>query len=101
MEQHGKTKACGPLWISATLQVRILPSAPNKKGEEPMIKARLHLRADEANGKHTKITVFSNGANCGQLTFDENEAVFFHHCIAMSRYSQPGEVISSGKWTKE
>ena len=66
-----------------------------------MGKAKIHLRADSANGTHTRITVFMNGANCGTLCMTEEEAVFFHHVIGMSTYSKPGEVISSGKWTKE
>ena len=62
--------------------------------------ARINLRADEANGQHTKVTVFMNGANCGQLIMREEEAVFFHHVVMMSAYSKPGEVTSSGKWEK-
>ena len=62
---------------------------------------RLHLRADEANGTHTKVTVFMNGQNCGQLCMSEEQAIYFHHTVTMSHYTKPGEVISSGKWTKE
>lgn len=62
---------------------------------------KVHLRADEANGTHTKFTVFMNGANCGQLCMNEDEAIFFHHLVTMSNYSKYGEVISSGSWTKE
>jgi hypothetical protein len=61
----------------------------------------VHLRADEANGTHTRFTVFVNGANCGQLCMREDEAIYFHHMAMMSVYSKPGEVISSGKWTMD
>jgi len=64
-------------------------------------KMKVHLRADEANGHHTKFTIFMNGANCGQLCMEEAEAIFFHHLVIMSNYSVFGEVISSGKWRKE
>jgi hypothetical protein len=63
---------------------------------------KIHLRADEANGEHTKVTVFMNGANCGQLTMREDEAIFFHEVILQSNYRIPGdEMYSSGIWTKE
>ena len=65
-----------------------------------MEKSRLHLRADSANGEHTKITVFSNGGNCGQLTMKEEEAVFFHDIVMMSMWARPGEVRTSGIWIK-
>lgn len=59
---------------------------------------KVHLRADEANGFHTKFTVFMNGGNCGQLIMREDEAIYFHHLVMMSTYSKEGEVRSSGKW---
>lgn len=66
-----------------------------------MIKSKIHLRADSANGAHTKITVFCNGANCGQLTMTEEEATFFHHTVMTSTYPKFREVISSGVWDKK
>ena len=63
---------------------------------------KLHLRADEANGTHTKFTVFMNEANCGQLTMREDEAIFFHDIILLSNYKLPSDnIYSSGKWFKE
>ena len=63
---------------------------------------KLHLRADEANGTHTKFTVFLNEANCGQLCMREKEAIYFHELILRSNYKIPGdETFSSGKWIKE
>ncbi len=63
---------------------------------------KLHLRADEANGEHTKVTVFMNGGNCGQLCMKEKEALFFHEILMTSTWSLPkDEIISSGKWTIE
>lgn len=62
---------------------------------------KVHLRADEANGVHTKFTVFMNGANCGQLVMNEDEAIFFHHLVMMSNYKiYADEVKSSGKWER-
>jgi len=63
---------------------------------------RVHLRADEATGEHTKFTVFMNGGNCGQLCMKEDEAIFFHHLVSLSGYRIfIDEIISSGVWTKE
>ncbi len=36
-----------------------------------------HIRVEEANGRHTRLTVFANGANCGVLTFANAEALEF------------------------
>lgn len=63
---------------------------------------KLHLRADEANGVHTRFTVFMNGANCGQLCMNEEEAVFFHDIIMHSKYRIPtDDIYTSGRWVKE
>jgi len=59
---------------------------------------KLHLRADEANGEHTKFTVFMNGANCGQLCMKEEEAIFFHDVVMCSTWSLKDEIITSGRW---
>ncbi len=61
---------------------------------------RIHLKALEANGTHTKFIVFMNGANCGQLTMSEKEAAFFHNTVMYSGWSKKGEVMSSGNWEK-
>jgi hypothetical protein len=60
-------------------------------------KGRIHLRG-EYNGHHTKISVFCNGVNCGQLVMTPDEAIYFHHVVMMSTYARAGEVISSGIW---
>lgn len=65
---------------------------------------KVHLRADSADGTHTKLTVFMNGANCGQLCMKEAEASFFHDlCIRSTWASQQfgDEVYSSGIWMRE
>jgi len=63
---------------------------------------KVHLRADEANGTHTKFTVFMNGANCGQLIMTEDEAVYFHEVMSRTSYKREGdEIYSSGKWVKD
>ncbi len=61
---------------------------------------KLHLRADSANGEHTRFTVFMNGANCGQLTMREEEAVFFHDLVILSGAKlKTDEIYTSGRWT--
>jgi len=63
---------------------------------------KVYLRADEANGTHTKFTVFMNGANCGQLIMTEAEAVFIHDVILRTKHRIEGdELRSSGRWIKE
>lgn len=64
---------------------------------------KIHLRADEANGTHTKFTVFMNGADCGQLCMSEEEAALFEGIVIHSNFRIPGEdeYYSSGHWTKE
>jgi hypothetical protein len=66
-----------------------------------MDNSKIHLRADYADGTHTKFTVFCNGANCGQLCMTQEEAIYFHHIVMLSKYLRHAEVKSSGKWTKE
>ncbi len=62
---------------------------------------KIHLKAIKANGTHTTINVFINGANCGELTFREDEAVFFHDALMHSKYLKSNEILSSGIWIKE
>lgn len=63
---------------------------------------KLHLRADSANGVHTRFTVFMNGANCGQLCMTEEEAIFFHEIVIRSKYKiEKDKVYSSGRWFAE
>ena len=63
---------------------------------------RTHLRADEANGTHTKFTIFMNGGNCGQLCMTEAEALYFHARFMRSEYRiAEDECVSSGYWSKK
>lgn len=63
---------------------------------------RVHLRADSADGTHTKFTVFMNGANCGHLCMTQDEAIFFHERVLRSTYGLPKDVVySSGRWAPE
>ena len=66
-----------------------------------MKKRLIHLRADSANGRHTKFTVFMNGANCGQLCMTEDEAILFHDALMFSRYLTKQEIVTSGFWTNK
>lgn len=64
---------------------------------------KVHLKADSANGVHTRFTIFMNGANCGQLCMREDEAIFFHDLVAQSNWPLKGKdvVITSGHWFKK
>lgn len=63
---------------------------------------KLHLKADSADGIHTKFTVFINKANCGQLCMLEKEALYFHDLVLRTRYKiEEDELTSSGRWFKE
>ena len=63
---------------------------------------KLHLRADSANGAHTRFTVFMNGVNCGHLCMTEKEALFFHDVVITTKYKlREDKVYSSGKWFLE
>jgi hypothetical protein len=63
---------------------------------------KVHLRADSANGAHTRFTVFMNGGNCGQLCMTEKEAFWFHDAILRINYRiKEDEIKTSGKWFKE
>ena len=70
-------------------------------GSTQMKKRLIHLRADSANGRHTRFTVFMNGANCGQLCMTEDEAIWFHDALMFSRYLTHDEIITSGSWSQE
>ena len=61
---------------------------------------RIHLRADSVNGIHAKITVFINGANCGQLTMREQEAKDWLY-IVRSGVSAIDSLEVSGEWVAE
>ncbi len=61
----------------------VLYSGDRKQKPEPMTpRSRLHLRIDERNGTHVKLTVFMEGANCGQLTFRNPELTIFMKILA-------------------
>jgi len=63
---------------------------------------KVNLRGDEANGTHTKFTVFMNEANCGQLCMTEEEAIFFHDALLRTTYKIPEDnLYSTGVWFKK
>ncbi len=63
---------------------------------------KVHLRADSADGTHTKFTVFMNGRNCGQLCMTEKEAIYFHEVVTRTSYKiEDDEILTSGHWFKE
>ena len=66
-----------------------------------MKKLLIHLRADSANGKHTRFTVFVNSVNCGQLCMLEDDAILVHDALVHGQYLTPDEIRTSGIWSKE
>ena len=62
---------------------------------------KITLRADEANGAHTRFTVFVNGANAGQLCMREDEATSFYQIVSMGCCADVDEFLGKGHWTKE
>lgn len=63
---------------------------------------KIHLRANHANGVHTRFTVFINKANCGELTMRDEEASTFHMIVEQGCKETLGDkFVSSGKWTKD
>ena len=62
---------------------------------------KIHLRGDEANGRHTKLTVFLNGMNCGRLIMSEEEAAAFHMIVSGGIDRTQDTFVSSGKWEKD
>ena len=60
---------------------------------------KIHLRADSADGIHTKVSVIMDGVDCGQLTMPEESAIFFHEVLIRSTYKLPEDkYYSSGHW---
>jgi hypothetical protein len=57
---------------------------------------RIHLRGDSVSPKHTRFTVFMNGANCGELCMDNEEAVTFMAAVARGCVNEAFE--RTGSW---
>ena len=60
---------------------------------------KITLRADEANGTHTRFTVFVNGANAGQLCMLEEEAVTFYQIVSNGCCSNIDTFVGKGRWS--
>ena len=64
---------------------------------------KLHLRFNNTNLKHARMTLFVNGANCGDLCMLNSEAIWFHHILQKGAEvlsppdKEPIEFVSSGK----
>ena len=58
----------------------------------------INLRAVAANGAHTTIRVFVNGASAGLLTMKEEEAGNFHQIVANGCAKGVDTFLSDGKW---
>ncbi|TET82596.1 hypothetical protein E3J38_01900 [candidate division TA06 bacterium] len=60
---------------------------------------KIHLRIDSSNMRHTKCTVFLNGANCGQLTTTTDEFANLHQiinlgCADFDEFNSTGELYA-------
>lgn len=55
-----------------------------------------HLRFDSTNSQHTKMTLFTRGANNGQLTLDNEEAVWLYHIIKRGCEELGFDFLASG-----
>lgn len=62
---------------------------------------KITLRADEANGTHTRFTVFVNGANTGQLCMSEDEACSFYQIVSCGCVRGIDEFLGKGHWMKQ
>ena len=47
---------------------------------------RIHVRVDDTNVAHTRLTVFVDGANCGNLTMRTIEAITFMETLDFGSY---------------
>jgi len=59
---------------------------------------KIHLRADCYNPRHTRITVFLDGANCGQLCMPNEDAGNFHQIVSLGCVTGVDEFLSTGRW---
>ena len=57
---------------------------------------KVHMRFDDSNPRHTRLTLFVNGGNCGQLVLRTDEATDFHQIIAHGCAKGIDEFLSSG-----
>ena len=63
---------------------------------------KLHMRFDDSNAQHTRMTIFINGGNCGQLCVRTDDAVHLHMILAYGLSLPTDEFVSSGRvWSKE
>lgn len=63
---------------------------------------KIHMRFDASNAEHTRITLFINGANCGQLCVRTDDAVHLHMVLAYGLNMPEDEFVSSGRvWGAE
>lgn len=60
---------------------------------------KIHLRADSVTKEHTRITVFIDGKNCGDLCLGTEDARVFCNVIADGvSAGNIGNFITSGNW---
>lgn len=59
---------------------------------------KIHLKANFANGIHTRFNVYVNGAYCGTLTMRDEEASSFHQIVSHGCCNLVDEFLSSGEW---
>ena len=57
---------------------------------------KIHLRFNESNSEHTRVTIFVNDANCGELCLRTSEVGSFHQIVSMGCVGRDDEFKSSG-----
>jgi hypothetical protein len=58
---------------------------------------KFNLRVDESNTTHVHCTLFTDGANCGRLTFRQEEYGPFARTLLMGSLRMPSSVnVSAG-----
>lgn len=63
---------------------------------------KVHMRFDESNQEHTRITFFIDGKNVGQLCLGTEDAVALHMILSNGLNMPNDEFVSSGRvWSEE
>lgn len=58
---------------------------------------KIHMRFDESNAEHTRLTLFINGSNCGRLCVRTDDVIHLHMVLSHGLSMPTDEFVSSGK----
>jgi len=62
---------------------------------------KIHFRIDDSNSRHTHLTLFIDGANCGQLGLLSKDAISFLMIVRHGASPTMDEYVETGKFTEE